>query len=48
MGYNTELYMHELDKRAFDALNAFPKIIKLKEAYCANVDEKQRKMRLRA
>lgn len=24
MGYNTELYMHELDKKAFDALNAFP------------------------
>lgn len=46
MGYNTELYMHELDKRAFDALNAFPKIIKLKEAYCANVDEKQRKIAL--
>lgn len=46
MGYNTELYMHELDKKAFDALNAFPKLIKLKEAYYANVDEKQRKIAL--
>lgn len=39
MSFSPELYKHELDKKAFDALNIFPKFVKLKEAYIANVDE---------
>lgn len=44
MPYNAELYMHDLDRKAFAALNQFPKFIKLKEAYIANVDEKAAKL----
>ena len=39
MSFGPELYKHELDQKAFDALNIFPKFVKLKEAYIANVDE---------
>lgn len=46
MSYNPELYMHELDKKAFDALSAFPKLVKLQEAYAANVDEKIAKIEM--
>ena len=43
MAYSAELYMHELDKKAFDALNTFPRLVKLREAYSANYDEKAAK-----
>ena len=43
MSYQPEMYIHELDKRAYDALNKFPKLLKLKEAYLSASDEKQRK-----
>ena len=46
MAYNAELYVHDLDMRAMDALNKFPKFVKLIEAYTANYDEKLEKMRL--
>ncbi len=45
MAYAAELYMHDLDKRAFDALNTFPKLIKLRDMYIKNVDEKAAKIR---
>ncbi len=44
--YDPAFYVHELDKRALDAMNAFPKFVKLKEAYIANVDEKAVKIEL--
>ena len=44
MIYKSELYMHELDRKAFDALNNFPKFVKFREAYMANVDEKIEKI----
>ena len=44
MSYNAELYMHELDRKAFAALNQFPKFVKLQEAYIKNVDEKAAKI----
>lgn len=44
MAYAAEFYMHDLDKRAFDALNQFPKFIKLQKAYIENVDEKNAKI----
>lgn len=40
MAYSSALYMHDLDKKAFDALNMFPQFVKLQEAYVTNVDEK--------
>lgn len=46
MSYNSAFYIHELDKKAFDAMNAFPKFIKLREAYIANVDENVEKINL--
>ena len=46
MSYNAELYMHELDRKAFAALNQFPKFVKLQEAYIKNVDEKSAKIEL--
>ena len=46
MAYNPELYMHELDRKAFEALNRFPKLVKLQEAYLANYDEKRAKIEL--
>jgi hypothetical protein len=39
MSFSPDLYKHELDKKAFDALSIFPKFVELKEAYIANVDE---------
>ena len=44
MSYNAELYMHDLDRKAFAALNQFPKFVKLQEAYIANVNEKAAKI----
>lgn len=46
MAYNPKLYMHELDRKAFEALNRFPKLVKLQEAYLANYDEKRAKIEL--
>lgn len=46
MAYSAELYVHDLDMRAMDALNKFPKFVKLVEAYSATYDEKLEKMRL--
>ena len=40
MAYSADLYVHDLDRRAADALNQFPKFVKLLEAYSANYDEK--------
>ena len=44
MSYDSALYIHELDKRAFNAMNAFPKLVKLREAYLANVNETAEKI----
>lgn len=46
MAYSSELYMHDLDRKAFSALSQFPKIVKLQKAYIENVDEKQAKIEL--
>lgn len=46
MAYDPALYMHDLDKKAFDALNLFPQFVKLQKAYIANVDEKAAKIEL--
>lgn len=43
MVYSPELYIHDLDRKAFDALNMFPALVKLREAYSANFDEKAAK-----
>lgn len=40
MAYSSDLYMHDLDRKAFDALNMFPQFVKLQKAYITNVDEK--------
>lgn len=44
MSFSPNLYKHELDQKAFDALNIFPKFVKLRESYIANVDEKAAKI----
>jgi len=44
MAYSSALYMHDLDRKAFDALNMFPQFVKLQEAYVTNVDEKVAKI----
>ena len=44
MAYNPEYYIHDLDRKAFAALNAFPKVVKLKELYIENYDEKTAKI----
>ena len=44
MSYPAELYIHDLDRKVFAALNTFPRLIKLKEAYIANYDEKAAKI----
>lgn len=46
MLYSAELYVHDLDKQAADALNQFPKFVKLLESYSANYDEKAAKIDL--
>ena len=46
MAYCAELYAHDLDRQATEALNHFPKFVKLAEAYSANYDEKTEKIRL--
>ena len=33
MAYSSALYMHDLDRKAFDALNMFPQFVKLQKAY---------------
>lgn len=43
MSYGAELYMHDLDRKAFTALSQFPKFLKL-QAYIANVNEKVAKI----
>lgn len=40
MSYRSELYMHDLDRKATAALNTFPRFTKFIEAYHANFDEK--------
>lgn len=44
MSFSPNLYKHELDQKAFDALSIFPKFVKLRESYIANVDEKAAKI----
>lgn len=46
MAYRAELYEHDLDRQAADALNQFPKFVKLLESYSANYDEKAAKIDL--
>ena len=46
MVYSAELYVHDWDKQAADALNQFPKFVKLLESYSANYDEKAAKIDL--
>ena len=46
MMYSAELYAHDLDRQAADALNQFPKFVKLLESYSANYDEKAAKIDL--
>lgn len=40
MAYATESYIHEMDRKAFAALNHFPYFVKMMEIYQANYDEK--------
>ena len=42
MAYSADLYVHDLDRQAADALNQFPKL----ESYSANYDEKAAKIDL--
>lgn len=44
MAFSSSLYKHDLDKKAFEVLNTFPKFVKLREAYVANFDEKAAKI----
>ena len=44
MSFSPNLYKHELDQKAFDALSIFPKFVKLRKSYIANVDEKAAKI----
>ena len=46
MAYSAELYVHDLDRQAADALNLFPKFVKLLESYSANHAEKAAKINL--
>lgn len=46
MVYSAELYAHDLDRQAADALKQFPKFVKLLESYSANYDEKAAKIDL--
>lgn len=46
MAYSAELYVHDLDRQAADALNQFPKFVKLLESYSVNYDEKAAKIDL--
>ena len=46
MAIDSKLYMHDLDKAALAALDSFPNLLKLREAYMANVDEKLAKIEL--
>ena len=46
MPYSAENYIHEMDRKAFTALNTFPRFVKLVEAYQANFDEKVARIRL--
>ena len=46
MPYTAESYIHEMDRKAFAALNTFPRFVKLVEAYHANYDEKATRIRL--
>lgn len=44
MAYNPELYIHDLDRKAFEALNSFPNLIRLRELYIEKFDEKKEKI----
>ena len=45
MIYSPELYIHDLDRKTFNALNKFPKLLKLVESYNANFNEKVYKIK---
>lgn len=40
MAYSPELYIHDLDRKGFEALNSFPKLVQLRELYIERYDEK--------
>jgi len=44
MSYAPDTYIHELDRRAFDAVASFPKFQKLREAFSAEFDERAAKI----
>lgn len=46
MIYSPEMYQQDLDKRAYNALAKFPLLVKFKEAYMANVDEKETQFKM--
>lgn len=46
MAYEASLFMHEMDRRAMDALNAFPMFAKLCQAYHMNFDEQAARIEL--
>ena len=46
MAYEASLFMHEMDRRAMDALNAFPMFAKLCQAYRMNFDEQAARIEL--
>ena len=46
MPYIAESYIHEMDRKAFAALNTFPQFVKLEEAYHANYDERAARIQL--
>ncbi|PNH18626.1 hypothetical protein B6K86_08455 [Lachnospiraceae bacterium] len=46
MPFAAESYIHEMDRKAFTALNMFPRFVKLVEAYQVNYDEKAARIQL--
>ena len=44
MGYSKELYIHDMDREAFEALYAFPQFRYLKDSYIDSIDEKAAKI----
>ena len=46
MVFPAEAYIHDMDRRAFAALNKFPHFVKLCETYMANYDEKAARIEL--
>ena len=46
MVYCTDLYRHEIDKKAFESLNKFSALVNLQKSYMKNFDERASKINL--